>query len=92
MIRTFRNKGLKAIAERGDVSKLSVQNPERIRRVLLVLDAATAPEHVNLPGYRFQRLRGRDKGRYSVWVSGNYRITFGWAGEDATDVDLEDYH
>jgi len=29
---------------------------------------------------------------HTVWVNGNYRITFGWNGEDATDVDLEDYH
>jgi proteic killer suppression protein len=32
------------------------------------------------------------KGRYSVWVSGNYRITFGFDCEDAIAVDLEDYH
>jgi proteic killer suppression protein len=30
--------------------------------------------------------------RYSVWVSGEWRITFGWDGDDAVDVDLEDYH
>jgi len=35
---------------------------------------------------------GAGKGRFAVWVSENYRITFGWAGEDAIDVDLEDYH
>lgn len=31
-------------------------------------------------------------GRYAVSVSGNWRITFGWSGEDAVAVDLEDYH
>jgi plasmid maintenance system killer protein len=25
-------------------------------------------------------------------VTGNYRITFGWSGENALDVDFEDYH
>jgi proteic killer suppression protein len=35
---------------------------------------------------------GRDKGRYAVNASGNWRITFGWGEGDATDVDLEDYH
>jgi plasmid maintenance system killer protein len=25
-------------------------------------------------------------------VTGNYRITFGWSGESALDVDCEDYH
>jgi proteic killer suppression protein len=46
----------------------------------------------NIPGLRFHPLRGRDKGRYAVDASGNWRITFGWDNEDAVDVDLEDYH
>jgi proteic killer suppression protein len=35
---------------------------------------------------------GRDKGRYAVSASGNWRVTFGWIEGDAIDVDLEDYH
>jgi len=31
-------------------------------------------------------------GRYAVSVSRNWRITFAWIGEDAIDVDMEDYH
>ena len=37
-------------------------------------------------------LVGRDKGRYAVSASGNWRVTFGWIEADAIDVDLEDYH
>lgn len=92
MIRSFRNKGLQRFAERGDPSKLSVQNVERIRRILARLEAAIQPTDMNLPGFRFHGLKGEDKGRYAVWVSGNYRITFAWDGEDAIDVNLEDYH
>ena len=33
-----------------------------------------------------------DSGYYAVWATGNYRITFGWEGEDAMNVDLEDCH
>ncbi len=47
---------------------------------------------MNIPGYRFHHLRGDQKGRYAVEASGNWRITFGWDGEDAIDVDLEDCH
>lgn len=92
MIRSFRAKGLRRFAERGDPSKLSVHNPDRIRRILLALDAAKSPEHMNVPGLRFHPLKGRQKGRYAVAVSGNWRITFAFDGEDAIDVDLEDYH
>lgn len=92
MIRSFRSRALRRFAEQGDVSKLSVQNPDRIRRILVWLDAAMRPEDMNLPGLRFHGLKGRDKGRYAVDASGNWRITFGWHDGDAVDVDLEDYH
>ncbi len=91
MIRSFRSKALKRYAEKGDPSKLAVQNVARIKRILSALMAATTPEEMNLPGYRFHGLQGQPK-RYAVDASGNYRITFGWDGEEAIDVDLEDYH
>ena len=58
--------------------------------MLRAIDAATRPEQLNLPGYYFHTLRSMR--RWSLRVSGNWRITFGWDGADAIDVDLEDYH
>jgi proteic killer suppression protein len=92
MIRSFRSKGLQRFAEKGDASKLSVQNVDRTTRILVRLDAALEPAGMNVPGLRFHALTGDQKGRYAVTVTGNWRITFGWDGEDAIDVDLEDYH
>jgi proteic killer suppression protein len=92
MIRSFRSKGLRRFMEQRDVSKLSVPNVARVERLLSRLDVAQLPEDMNLPGVRFHRLMGRDKGRYAVDASANWRITFGWDGKDAIDVDLEDYH
>jgi proteic killer suppression protein len=92
VIRSFRSKALRRFAEAGDASKLSVQNTDRVRRILVRLDEARAPEHMNASGLKFHPLKGRDKGRWSVWASGNYRITFAWDGEDAIEVDLEDHH
>jgi toxin HigB-1 len=42
--------------------------------------------------FRDKALRGRNKGRFAIDASGNWRITFGWVDGDAVDVDLEDYH
>ena len=92
MIRSFRSKGLRRFAESGDASKLSVQNIPRVEALLRRLDAVRRPEYMNLPGLFFHPLKGRDKGRYSIRVTGNYRLTFGWDGDNAIDVDLEDYH
>ena len=37
-------------------------------------------------------LTGDRKGSFAVSVSGNWRLTFRFQGEDAVDVQLEDYH
>lgn len=90
MIRSFRSKALQAYFGTGKPRGLSVPNVERVSRMLAVLDDAIRAEDANLPGYRFHRLQGEK--RWSIRVSGNWRITFGWDGADAVDVDLEDYH
>lgn len=90
MIRGFRNKRLRSHFEIGLARRLSVQDIDRVGRILRALDAAPAPEQMNLPGYYFRTLRGER--RWSVRVTGNWRITFGWDGTDAVDVDLEDRH
>ena len=92
MIRSFRSKALRRFVEQGDASKLSVPNVRRVAIILAHLGGAVSPDDMDLPGYRFHGLKGRDKGRYAVDASGNWRITFGWDGKDAVDVDLEDYH
>ncbi|HEX3674736.1 MAG TPA: type II toxin-antitoxin system RelE/ParE family toxin [Rhizomicrobium sp.] len=92
VIRSFRSKALRRFAETGDASKLSVQNVGRLEILLRRLDSVQQPEHMNLPGFHFHPLKGRDRDRYSVRVTGNYRLTFGWDAEDAVDIDLEDYH
>jgi len=92
MIKSYRNKGLRAFAEKGETRKLAVQQPDKIRRILALLNAATRPGEMDVPGLKYHSLAPGQKGRYSVWVSGNYRVTFAFEGPDAVDVDLEDYH
>lgn len=76
----------------GDRSKLSVVNLRRLETILKTLDEAVRPADLNVPGWRFHRLKGDMSDRYAVDVSGNWRVTFEWDGEDAVEVDLEDYH
>ena len=47
---------------------------------------------MNIPGYKFHRLSGKRKGSHAVTVTGNWRITFRFDGENAVEADLEDYH
>jgi toxin HigB-1 len=60
--------------------------------LLRSLDVAKQPEELAIPGPGLHALRGDQKGRHAMTVSRNWRLTFGWDGEDAIDVDLEDYH
>ncbi len=91
MIRSFRSKALERFFRTGDARRLSVQNAERVRRLLLAIDDADQPGDLNLPGFHFHALAGDRKGRYAIRVTGNWRLTFGW-DQGAVDVDLEDYH
>ena len=47
---------------------------------------------MNLPGLEMHQLRGSRKGTWAVKVSGNWRVTFTFAGKDVDQVDYEDYH
>ena len=45
-----------------------------------------------VPGYRLEALKGDQRGRYSIRVNDQYRITFRFDGGHAHDVTCGDYH
>ena len=92
MIRSFKHKGLARFFETGSKAGIQAQHAERLRLILAQLNAAAAPDDLGLPGLRLHPLRGDRKGTWSVWVSGNWRVTFKFVGKDAEVVDYEDYH
>jgi len=82
MIKSFRHKGLKQFAETGSKAGIQPKHEVRLRRLLTALDVAIRPEDMNAPGYDLHPLS----------VSGNWRLTFLFEGEDAILVDYQDYH
>ncbi len=92
MIRSFRHKGLKQFAESGSKAGIQPRHAERLRRLLTALDVASGPEDMNAPGIDLHPLKGDLAGHWSVSVSGNWRLTFRFEGEDAELVDYQDYH
>ena len=91
MIASFRNKGLEEIYLTGTTRRIGAEYVRKCVRILQSLDVAAQPEDMNVTGYRFHSLHGKPR-RWAVRVTGNYRISFGWSGENALDVDFEDYH
>jgi proteic killer suppression protein len=57
-----------------------------------MLKVVWTPSMMSAPGLRFHGLTGDRQGQYSVSVSGFWRIVFAFVGQDATNVDLVDYH
>jgi toxin HigB-1 len=49
-------------------------------------------EDLDLPGYRLHPLKGTDEGRWSIWVNGNWRLTFAFRDGHVFDLDFENYH
>ena len=87
----FRHKGLEEIYRTGKTRRIGADHIRKCVRILQLLEVAEKPEDMNIAGFRFHQLQGNPR-RWSVRVTGNYRITFGWSGENALDVDFEDYH
>jgi len=89
MIKSFRHRGLASFFETGSKAGIQPHHASRLRRQLKQLDRAKTPLDMNVPGWRLHRLT---TGHWSVWVNGNWRLTFDFNGEDATLVDYQDYH
>ena len=92
MIRSFKHKGLEKFFLKGTKSGIQYKHAARLRLILGRLNAATNPQDMHLPGLKLHELSGRRKGAWSVWVSGNWRVTFRFVGMDAEAIDYEDYH
>jgi len=92
MIKEFKHKGLEKFFKDGNKKGINPEHAKKIARILDRLDATTSSKDMNLPGYKLHKLSGKSKEVYSVWVNGNWRITFQFKGEDAIMVDYKDYH
>ena len=92
VILRIRHRALERLHRRGDAGGVSAQHVRRLRLVLAALETALEPGDMALPGLRLHPLHGGRAGQWAVSVSGNWRIVFEFAGQDATNVDLVDYH
>ncbi len=93
MIKSFRHKGLQAFFEKGSKAGIQAAHASKLARLLARLNESSCPDDMNLPGWRLHPLSGRDLGgHWSVWVNGNWRMTFAFEGVHAVLVDYQDYH
>jgi len=89
MIRSWRHKGLKTFFETGSRAGIQPHHADRLRRQLQALNQARKAQQLDVPGWRLHQLT---TGEWSLWVNGNWRITFFFENGDAVLVDYRDYH
>ena len=92
VIKSFRHKGLQMFAETGSKAGIRPEHAARLRKLLTALDVAAVATDMNAPGNNLHPLRGSLEDHWSVWVSGNWRITFTFEQVDVILVDYLDYH
>ena len=92
MIKSFEHKGLRRYYETGSKSGIQAKHEVRLRLQLSALDTARGIDDMDVPGYWLHPLKGRAKKRWSIWVSGNWRLTFEFRDGNAYVLDYEDYH
>jgi proteic killer suppression protein len=92
MIRAIRHKGLKRLYEDDDPRGVIAEHAQKLRDILVRLDAASKISDMDLPGFRLHPLKGGLKGFWAVTVRANWRVIFRFADRDVLDVDYMDYH
>ena len=92
MIKSFQHKGLQRFFETGSKAGIQAQHEKRLRLMLSRLDDSTKATDMDAPGWKLHAPKGNLKGRWAVWVDGNWRLTFKFEGTDVFIVNYQDYH
>jgi proteic killer suppression protein len=95
-IQTFdrrKGKGLRRLHEDDDASGIKAEWVDKLRDMLLAIDAAERVEETGLfPGWRLHPMKGDLKGYWSLTITGNWRLLFRFEDGDAFDLHIDDPH
>jgi len=92
LVRSFRHRGIEKFFRTGSKAGIQAKHAAKLRLQLFALENAKSPSDMNAPGWQLHPLAGRLAGYWAISVSGNWRLTFMFEGEDAVLVDYQDYH
>ena len=76
----------------GSTAGIQPSHAKKLRMQLAALETAVTIEDMDLPGFRLHPLVGAERGRWSIWVNGNWRLTFEYRDGNVYVLDYEDYH
>jgi len=96
-IKSFRNKATEDInygrKSKEAINILPSELHRKARINLARLGAATSLQDLKeIRGNRFEKLKGKRKGQFSMRINDQYRICFTWQKDNAHEVEIIDYH
>ena len=91
MIKSWKSQALKELLETGSARKIDTKLQKRCLARLTALNTATDLRSLYSPGYELHKWAGHET-KWSISVSGPWRITFDWIKGEASNVDLENPH
>lgn len=92
MIKTFKSADLRDLFETGKARRIDTKLQKRILQRLNALNAASDLRALYLPGFELHKWEPANLNKWSISVSGHWRITFNWFNNEAHNVDLEQPH
>jgi proteic killer suppression protein len=92
MVKSFKHKGLEKFYYEDVKKGIQPSHADKFARILDKLDASVKVQDMNLPGFKLHELSGKENDIWSVWVNGNWRVTFRFENGDAYIIDYRHYH
>ncbi len=93
MLKSFNHKGLQKFSETGSTEGIDAKHAEKISDILTLLNVAKSHRDMNVPGWDLHQLKRPPlRGHWAVKISGAWRITFIFDGEEAVKIDYQQYH
>jgi proteic killer suppression protein len=93
MIKSFKCKETEKVFNRDYSKKFSKEINEVAFRKLRMLHRATIIHDLRVPpGNKLEKLKGDREGQYSIRINDQWRVCFDWSGQDASNVEIVDYH
>jgi toxin HigB-1 len=73
--------------------KIPNEIQRQIRKKLRMINNAQVLEDLKVPpGNKLETLKGDRKGQHSIRINDQWRICFNWVNDNATNVEVVDYH
>jgi proteic killer suppression protein len=93
VIKSFADAATETIWRGGQAPELPPSIHRTALRKLRILNRVVELRDLRVPpNNKLHPLAADRAGQHAIWINDQYRLCFRWAGHDAHDVEITDYH